>query len=809
MKSAKYAGYVAISACKELKKEDFMKLDNITDISTYLATFSSELGERILESFPPLHGAEDPSSPLLAKLLRRPFPGQAVAIMGVARQLAQARSAAVVAECGAGKTLISLASAYVVANPKPFAALAMVPSHLTVKWARESLQTIPHLRVFLIDGLRESRSKAPNGIHEVKLRNGRIVREGFTTTLADLRLRKGHPNARARWNALCPQPALFVVSKETAKLSWFWRHAYNIAQSGRYQGSVVNPDTGQPVYDGEGERLLSSDFKKARHSEWIGPKDDSGEPDLKDRRKVFSALWEADRSKVRRSAVIDFIGRHLRNFFDFAIADEVHELKGADTAQGNALGTLASAAKKTIVLTGTLLGGYADDVYEILFRLQPHKMIECGFEHAIGVRPFMETYGLLETITTIEPAENACSEAKVTRRVRRRPGASPQLFGDFLMPLAAFLSLEDIAQALPPYREEVVRVEMDEALKRAYQKLEGEIKEALRQHPGNPSVISSGMNALLLYPDKPFSLGTLYGSEFDAETHRRECFVIAEPEDLDQNRLYAKERRLLGEVQSSLSRGRKVQVFAVYTRTRDVTRRLERILQREGIRVAVLTSDVKPELREAWYERQLRQGMQVCIAHPRLVCLGLDLIFAPDILFYETGYSLYTLRQASRRSWRIGQTQDVAVKYFAYANTAQETCLRLMGKKLLVALAMEGKFSAEGLQAVAEDDDLLMAMARELVTEQRIGQSAELTWRQIQVQNEAFGHRDTALGEPPGESLVRAEDELARPARPPLAPIVDQLLLFGTSLVAASGHKGTRPSRPARMSPAAEQLGLF
>ena len=37
-----------------------------------------------------------------------------------------------------------------------------------------------------------------------------------------------------------------------------------------------------------------------------------------------------------------------------------------------------------------------------------------------------------------------------------------------------------------------------------------------------------------------------------------------------------------------------------------------------------------------------------------------------------------------------------------------------MGRKLLVALAMEGKFSTEGLQAVGEDDDLLMAMAREL-----------------------------------------------------------------------------------------------
>ena len=58
------------------------------------------------------------------------------------------------------------------------------------------------------------------------------------------------------------------------------------------------------------------------------------------------------------------------------------------------------------------------------------------------------------------------------------------------------------------------------------------------------------------------------------------------------------------------------------------------------------------------------------------------------------------------------------VKFFAYKGTMQEVCLRLMGKKLLVALAMEGKFTSEGLQAIDGDDDMLTAMARELVREQ-------------------------------------------------------------------------------------------
>lgn len=779
-------------------------MERPANVSQYLTTFANEIGQRILECFPPLYRPEDPPSPLLSKLLRRPFPGQSVAIHGVAARLARARSAAVVAECGTGKTLIALASIYLAARGKPFTALALVPPTITAKWCREALRTIPGLRVFLIDGLRD-RGKS-NGIHEVKLRRGDVVREGLKTTLTDLRLRKNYPTARARWDATCPQPALFVLSREVSKLGWYWRHAYEIARSGHYLGSVINPDTGEPVYDSNDDRLLAMDFRKARRSEWIGAKHDGEEPALKARRKLFSALWQADGKKVRRTAVIDFIGRSLKNFFDFAIADEVHELKGADTAQGNALGILASAAKKTIVLTGTLLGGYADDVYEILFRLDARRMIENGFEHDGGIRPFMESYGLLEIITTIEPADNACSEARVTRRVKRRPGASPRLFGDFLMPMATFLSLEDIAAALPPYREEVVRVEMDEPLKAAYEKLQDKIKEALRKYRGNPSVISTGMNALLLYPDRPHSLGTLYGFEYDPETHQRERFVIAEPEELDQKVVYAKERRLIEEIKRM--RGSAVQVFATYTRTRDVTHRLQNILQREGIRAAILTSDVKPELREQWYEKKLREGVEVFIAHPRLIALGLDMLFARDIFFYQTGYSLYTLRQASRRSWRIGQTEEVHVKYFAYADSAQESCLRLMGRKLLISLAMEGKFSSEGLSA-AGDDDLLMAMARELVTEQRIGESAEMAWRRIQEQYGAFGHREANSVETPRETRPQAEGDILSHPQPALPPVVDQLLLFGASLAVGSSRKSARRTRAGAGTGEAEQLGLF
>ena len=148
----------------------------------------------------------------------------------------------------------------------------------------------------------------------------------------------------------------------------------------------------------------------------------------------------------------------------------------------------------------------------------------------------------------------------------------------------------------------------------------------------------------------------------------------------------------------------------------------------------MLTAEVAPEERESWYERHLKAGMQVCICHPKLVQTGLDLLEFPTLIFAQTGYSTYVLRQASRRSWRIGQRRPVKVKYLHYANSMQESCLRLMGKKLLVSLAMEGKFASHGLQALEDDDDMLTAMARELVTQKGVGERADAIWRTLQAE---------------------------------------------------------------------------
>lgn len=70
----------------------------------------------------------------------------------------------VIAECGTGKTLISLGAVHPHSERKPFTALAMVPPQLVEKWAREAFLTLPRVRVFFIDGLRTRTSSAGHAV---------------------------------------------------------------------------------------------------------------------------------------------------------------------------------------------------------------------------------------------------------------------------------------------------------------------------------------------------------------------------------------------------------------------------------------------------------------------------------------------------------------------------------------------------------------------------------------------------------------------------------------------------------------------
>jgi hypothetical protein len=208
--------------------------------------------------------------------------------------------------------------------------------------------------------------------------------------------------------------------------------------------------------------------------------------------------------------------------------------------------------------------------------------------------------------------------------------------------------------------------------------------------------------------------------------------------------------------------------------------------------------------REAWYARQIKEGVEVVISHPKLVETGLDLLDFPTILFYESGYSLHTLRQASRRSWRIGQRRPVRVKFLCYEGTMQTACLRLMGKKLLVALTMEGKFAGEGLQSIDEEDDMLSAMARELVERSGVGESADAVWKALNREHQKLF---PTASEPEDEVASPELSANVLPGDFDARVLVQELI--NSSSVLVFGHRRGPGRRPRSKSSVPEQASLF
>ena len=181
--------------------------------------------------------------------------------------------------------------------------------------------------------------------------------------------------------------------------------------------------------------------------------------------------------------------------------------------------------------------------------------------------------------------------------------------------------------------------------------------------------------------------------------------------------LLPKEERLLEILATEKHQGRKVAIFLEHTGTRDLIPILQKKIIQRGFSPLILRSDtVQTENREEWLKKQLDTGEYNCLlCNPNLVKTGLDLLEFPTIVFFQCGYSVFTLRQASRRSWRIGQDQPVKVFFMSYSQSMQDKALSLLAQKMETSLAVEGVLSEQGLAAMSSSENsIFVEMAKAL-----------------------------------------------------------------------------------------------
>lgn len=715
----------------------------IQNLSEYLLTYGPLLGRQAEQTLRPLHvPGRDPVTPV--DLLRNPFEAQLHVIEAVRKALRKQKSVLIVGEMGTGKTLMSLAAVHSHAHGRPYRALIFCPGQLLNKWEREIQETVPGAEVIQISSWKRL-----------------------------LSLNKAKKPVGAEW---------YVIARDRVKLGAKWQPAYQRRHKND-SGYLRCPQCGLRLVDDQREPVLlgvpgengqsgTGLWKRRAKCEWVltncrGSKDPQREQNERLVKGCGSPLWQMN-GELRRYEPALFINRRLRNFFQYLILDEVHEVKGSNTAQGHAAGTLAACCKKVIALTGTLIGGYAEHLRPLLFRLAPGSLAQEGLSWSDAMA-FNERYGRVETRISERSGHRSEEDNRMSRGFKTttksiRPGIMPPLFGRHLIDKAVFLGLGEVAHNLPPLLEECVPVRMDEELATAYRiqvekPLAEAIKEMMRRR--EKRLLGTMLQTLLAYPDYPFHWEPI-GYWNGGRGQEAGVFkTVALPPHLPEDVIRPKEQALIDLIRGEATKRRKVWIYVQYTDKHDVEERLESLLTKAKFRVGVLRSSVPLAKREEWIAKHGPQ-LDVVISHPRLVETGLDLFDKagrhnfPTLCFYETGYNLFTLRQASRRSWRIGQMEPCRIVYFYYEGTMQDRALALMGRKLTAAQALEGTFSSEGLVALAgEDANVEIALARSLVNHMTEGDAQRLWTKVFDPRKNDEGQKPlTEFGPEPSESTT-------------------------------------------------------
>ena len=440
-------------------------------------------------------------------------------------------------------------------------------------------------------------------------------------------------------------------------------------------------------------------------------------------------------NKPARWPAANIIQKKLRKWAQYLIVDEAHEQKSDVSAQATAMGKVLGTTKYTLAMTGTLIGGYADHLFPLLLRMAGREMKDRGFQWG-NKMPFVERYGCIDRIvrgttsvqaTGVVRGSKSLRKAKigpVTEQRKPRPGIMPTLFSHLVMHRSIFLKLDQFIDDLPKFDEQLVACNLPPDVQSQYDvacKLLTDANSEMIAN-GNMKLLGAMLWTLLSYPDYPFDWNPQFEGEHSVgwwklpKVYTKDNFVgVASPQNFTQDIILPKEQAIIDWSKQLANKNEQHWIYTLLTHKHSPVGRLQQLLEKEGLRVGVLRSDdASPREREE-YICKVGRNVDVMISHPQLVATGLDLFNFTrgkhnfnNLSFYQTGYNVFTIRQASRRGYRIGQPLDCTVRYFYYLNTMQAIAMNLVSRKAAACMRLEeGTVSEEGLAAMGGGSDAM------------------------------------------------------------------------------------------------------
>lgn len=767
---AQNTGYTDVTPLDEQDQPESDMQEQIMPLTQFIDLFGEGLLQAIQAQNPAIYSENDcPASwdTTLQQLKRKPFEAQSNVIKAVVTLLIQHHQPAAIinGEMGTGKTLMGIAAAHLLHHMGHQRTLVIAPPHLVYKWRREIMQTVPNAVVWILNGpdtlrkllqLRQLQDKPKEPtffiLGRVRMRMGFSWKPSYVgRSMASAK----HDDLQLKKVAACPHCFSYIKDEENTPLAYHRAHEYldrsrmscnscgdalwslvrdkpnpktkrELVMDALRQIPTIGPKTADRLVGHFGEDMLAGMLEDNIFN-FINF-DEDGDPIFSDRQATRMERYLGSNEVSFGQGgyqPTEFIKRYLpKGYFGCLLVDEGHEYKNQGSAQGQAMAVLASCVKKVILLTGTLMGGYADDLFHLLYRLNPAMMIKDGFKYNergsinAAAEAFMREHGVMIDTYKEVSSKKSHRTAKgnlYTKNSSKGPGFGPKGIMRYVVPITAFLKLRDIGgNVLPPYDEEFIEIAMDAVQRQHYQgmrmRLVDEMNKALRG--GDHSLLGVVLNVLLAWPDCAFRSENVY------HPHKKVMLASA-PALYTDTDLMPKERKLIELCRNEKRQGRRTLVYSTYTGTRDTTTRLKAVLEKEGFKVAVLRATVEAAKREDWLLDQVDRGVDVLITNPELVKTGLDMLEFATIVFMQTGYNVYTLQQASRRSWRIGQKAAVKIYFLGYGDTAQAACLKLMAKKITVAQSTSGDMPDTGLDVLNQDGDSIeVALAKQLVADE-------------------------------------------------------------------------------------------
>jgi len=480
-------------------------------------------------------------------------------------------------------------------------------------------------------------------------------------------------------------------------------------------------------------------------------------------------------------------GNH--NYFaNGVLVHNCHEFAAKASDRGIAFHQLVASTKYTLTLTGTFFGGKSSSIFWLLHRLNAGVRKDFAFNDE---KRWARLYGVLEMTRQKKRDDDGDEDGftgnrRYQNQAKEKPGISPAIVNR-LLDTTVFLSLKDLGLSLPRYSEEVAALSMEEEQGNQYREMAGKLRGLAIK---NRRYLSTWLQWTLARPNSVFRDEIVQIDEVNRDGEFiRKVDLMELPAVAGQDRL-PKEQWLVDFCRSERQQGRKVLIYVRQTGTRDIQDRILNILRDGGVRAEVLSSGINPRKREEWIARRV-YGLDALITNPRLVATGLDLVAFASITFYEPEYSLYTMWQALRRVWRLGQTKPVKAVFSVYHGAMESQALALIGAKMKAAQLLYG--DEVGGAIVPEDDgDLLMKLAREALEAAELPDLQALFADDVVVSN-------SPLGCPTAPSAA-----IPTPEMPAIISWTDWMKQRGTT-----GSKPAPGRSRSRPSTGANQVSMF